>query len=133
MAGKVADERIALMAGEAELPRKNGELVFEEPWEGRVFGLAVAMSDERHFAWDEFRSRLIGEIAEADRCGAESTYYERWLAAFESLLVARGMVTPAELEARHAEYASGERDDDHDHDHGDHDHHHDHGEHHHHH
>jgi nitrile hydratase accessory protein len=114
------------MEGTAALPRSNGELVFEAPWEGRIFGLAVALSDRRVYDWDEFRSRLVDEIAAAEAQGVESTYYERWLAAFEKLLVARGLVTPDELDARAAEYASGERDDD-DHDEHDHDHDHNHG------
>ena len=39
-----ADRLIANMEGSAALPRKNGELVFEAPWEGRAFGIAVALS-----------------------------------------------------------------------------------------
>ena len=105
------------MDGPAALPRKNGELVFEAPWEGRAFGLAVAMSDQEQYAWDEFRQRLIAEISHAETGGARSTYYERWLAALESLLLDRGLVSRDELERRTAEYASGARhdhDDDHD-------------------
>ena len=33
------------MEGQAALPRKNGELVFDEPWQGRVFGMAVALHE----------------------------------------------------------------------------------------
>lgn len=118
MAHGRTNERIGDMDGPAALPRSNGELVFEAPWEGRIFGLAVALNDRRMYQWDDFRGRLIDEIAAADASGAESSYYERWLAAFEKLLLARGLVTQTELEERTAEYASGERDDeDHDHDH----------------
>ena len=116
------DDRVGLMEGEAALPRKNGELVFAAPWEGRAFGLAVALSDERCYGWDDFRARLVDEIAAAP----DDPYYERWLAALERVLVERGLVTPEELEQRTAEYASGERDDhDHEHDH-EHEHHHHH-------
>ena len=106
-----ADERVGLMDGPSALPRKNGELVFEAPWEGRAFGMAVALSDQRLYGWEEFRSRLISEIADADACAAESTYYERWLAALEALLTERGLVTAAELDARAGEYLSRERED----------------------
>jgi nitrile hydratase accessory protein len=103
--------------GSASVPRQNGEFVFEAPWEGRAFGIAVALSDRRVYDWDEFRSLLIDEIAAADASGDESTYYERWLAALERLLVARGLVNASELDERTADYASGNRDDDdHDHD-----------------
>jgi nitrile hydratase accessory protein len=115
--GTRADERVGLMDGPAALPRRNGEMVFEAPWEGRAFGMAVALSDRRLYAWDEFRARLIDQIAAADACGAGSTYYERWLAAFEALLTARGLITTAELDARAEEYLSGQRDDE-EHEHG---------------
>jgi nitrile hydratase accessory protein len=106
-----ADERVGLMDGPSALPRKNGELVFEAPWEGRAFGMAVALSDERLYRWDEFRARLIEEIATADAANARSTYYERWLAALERLLTRCGVITRAELDLRAAEYLSGQRED----------------------
>lgn len=113
------DRRVADMDGPSALPRKNGELVFGAAWEGRVFGLATAMHGARLFEWDEFRDRLIAEIAEADRAGGESAedlhapshYYERWLDAFERLLVERGLLSREELTARLAEFESGQRDD----------------------
>ena len=100
------------MEGDSALPRSNGELVFEAPWEGRAFGLAVALNEQQLYPWREFRDGLVAAIAADEEAGAGSTYYERWLATLESLLVQRGIVTPAELDARTAEYASGERDDD---------------------
>ena len=99
------DQRIARMAGESALPRKNGELVFSAPWEGRAFGLAVALSDGHHYAWDEFRDQLVAEIARAEANGDPSTYYERWVAALERVVLARNLITPAELDARAAELA----------------------------
>jgi nitrile hydratase accessory protein len=105
---------ISEMEGAAALPRKNGELVFEAPWEGRAFGLAVALNESGHYEWRAFRNQLVAQIADADANGAESSYYERWLASLEELLVAQGAVTRAELDARTREYGSGERDDDND-------------------
>ena len=100
------------LGGAAAVPRKNGELVFEAPWEGRAFGMAVAMSDRRLYPWGEFRDRLVREIAAADARDDPSSYYERWLASLESLAIAKGLVSREELDARTDEYASGERDDD---------------------
>src|SRR5579859_5180974 len=91
--------------GAAAVPRKNGELVFEAPWEGRAFGMAVAMSDGRLYPWHDFRDRLVHEIAAADARDAPSSYYERWLASLESLVLAKGFVSPEELDARTEEYA----------------------------
>jgi nitrile hydratase accessory protein len=105
------DRQIADMEGEAALPRKNGELVFSEAWEGRIFGMAVAMSEGRKFDWEDFRQQLIAEIASADDEQNDSTYYERWLAAFERLLDRHGLVRADELASRAAEFESGQRDD----------------------
>lgn len=99
--------------GAAAPPRRNGELVFQEPWEGRAFGLAVAMRDQGLVPWEAFRQRLIGAIAEADRhpTGEDRPgYYENWLAALERLLMDRGLVTAAEIENRAQQFAAGERD-----------------------
>jgi nitrile hydratase accessory protein len=112
-----ADRAISEMEGETALPRKNGELVFEEPWEGRAFGLAVALNESGFYEWRAFRDQLVDEIAKEDAAETGSTYYERWLASLEELLVARGLVTKSELDTRAHEYETGERDDEDDHDH----------------
>lgn len=112
-----ADREISNMEGDAALPRHNGELVFGAPWEGRAFGVAVTMSNDGLYEWGEFRHRLVEEIAAAERDGVASTYYERWVASLEKLAIAKGLVTAEEVDARTLEYASGERDDEDDHDH----------------
>jgi nitrile hydratase accessory protein len=117
------DPEVAQMEGIEALPRKNGELVFDALWEGRVFGMAVALNDQGTYAWREFRDELVERIATADAANEASTYYERFLEAFEKLALAKGLVTSEELDARTEEYASGARDDfEDDHDHHDHDH-----------
>lgn len=93
------------------LPRQNGELVFQAPWEGRAFGAAVALYDTGLYPWREFADRLIAEIAAEGAAGGPETYYERWVAALEQLLLDKGIITEEELEARTAEYASGQRED----------------------
>ena len=99
--------------GTAAPPRRNGELVFEEPWEGRAFGIALAVSDQGLFPWEAFRQQLIATVAKAD-CVPDAkdrpAYYENWLAALERLLVDSGLVTAAELESRARQFAAGERD-----------------------
>ena len=112
-----ADREISNMEGAAALPRDNGELIFEAPWEGRAFGIAVALNDQRVYEWREFRDELVEKIAADEAAAGQSPYYGRWLAAMEQVLLKRGLVTAEELDVRTAEYASGERDDDWDHDH----------------
>ena len=106
------DKQIANMAEGIALPRKNGELVFEAPWEGRAFGMAVALNENGEYDWSEFQNLLAAEIADAEQGHDSSTYYERWLASLEKLLLDKGMLEADELEVRTTEYASGERDDD---------------------
>jgi nitrile hydratase accessory protein len=102
------------MAGVEALPRSNGELVFEEPWQARAFGLAVGLVQEQGLDWEEFRRRLIDEIGawereHGDAPGDTYEYYERWLAALERLVLDTGMVSRAEIEAEilHASAADG--------------------------
>jgi nitrile hydratase accessory protein len=132
---EVADVSEAVAQTEG-LPRRNGELVFAAPWEARAFGVAVALCREQGLDWDEFRGRLIDEIGaweavhgtvEPATEDAAWSYYERWLAALERLVVERSLVTSDELEARTAEIAHATaHEHDHDHDHDRHHHHHHH-------
>ncbi len=93
-------------------PRRNGELVFREPWEGRAFGLAMALQEDGVFAWQAFRQQLIAAIGKADRLPAEERphYYENWLAALEQVLVHMSILTPREIEDRMRRFATGELD-----------------------
>jgi nitrile hydratase accessory protein len=101
------------------LPRRNGELVFEEPWESRAFGTALALAEGGTYEWATFRQSLIHEIGSWEQryAGLRSwRYYERWLAALESLLLERGIVSAEELNARiqvEAETAAHEHDHEH--------------------
>jgi nitrile hydratase accessory protein len=96
-------ERIAAdIDGPAAIPRRNGEPVFNEPWESRVFGVAVALCEQGLYEWDEFRERLIAEIGSADQRGDASTYYERFLAALERLMLDKGICLREEIDRRAA-------------------------------
>jgi cobaltochelatase CobN len=108
--GAVA-EAVAAMGGEAALPRKNGELVFEQPWHGRAFGMAVGLHEQGLFEWETFRQRLIARIAEAEQRPEPFEYYRCWLAALEDVLGALGVVEPVEAAERTYEFEFGERQD----------------------
>jgi nitrile hydratase accessory protein len=99
------DRTIANLDGTAALPRKNGELVFQAPWEGRAFGLAVVLNEKGAYRWNAFRTRLVEQIA-----SGRPAYYENWLSALEVLLVERGLITRDDLFRRTAEYRALERD-----------------------
>lgn len=97
-----ADETLS---GELAPPMANGEVVFEAPWQGRLFGMACAMAASGVFEWDEFRDRLIDEIAAWDRQpSGEFRYYDHFLAAFERLLEDKGLVSAAGVSRRLEDY-----------------------------
>jgi nitrile hydratase accessory protein len=77
------------------LPRDNGELVFETPWQARALAIAVALVDSLDLPWDTFRRRLMAEIAD----DPARSYYESWGRALESMVVALELTTPAALDA----------------------------------
>jgi nitrile hydratase accessory protein len=104
------DRLVAVMEGGAAPPRKNGELVFDEPWQGRAFGMAVALHEQGRYEWEEFRQALIAHIAAAEARGGPFVYYELWLATFEELLAKKGLVTPGEVEEATYQFEFGERD-----------------------
>jgi nitrile hydratase accessory protein len=118
------DRHISNMDEQVALPRKNGELIFEAPWEARAFGLAITLNEQGTYPWSDFSQGLSQEIATAEAAGDVSSYYERWLATLERLIIGRGLVTREELDSMLIEQA---RHDEHEHDHdGDHHHHHHH-------
>jgi nitrile hydratase accessory protein len=107
--------------GPAAPPRSNGELVFAEPWQGRAFGLTMALVDRGAISYDAFRERLIARIASWERThpeGNDFSYYSCWLAALEQELDDRQLVDPGDLAARSAEFAVRPAGHDHGHEHG---------------
>jgi nitrile hydratase len=100
----VSQRRVADMDGQAALPRQSGELVFQDPWEGIAFAMAVALCEGGLYLWSEFQDRLITAIAAADQQEAaiRPTYYECWLVAFEALVVGKGVLTKEQIDTRAA-------------------------------
>ena len=84
------DGQISEMGGSEALPRKNGELVFEMPWESRAFGLAVSLSDAGVVEWPEFREALVAAIKESERDKDGRSYYQQWLSALEKVALEKG-------------------------------------------
>jgi hypothetical protein len=66
------------------LPRRNGELAFDAPWQSTVFALAAAVVEHAFGGNREpFRQELIKAIAaEPGR-----PYWESWTAALEALVL----------------------------------------------
>lgn len=88
-------------------PRDDGAPIFAAPWEASAFALAVRLSGEGYFTWDEWAAALSEEIRAAQRDGDRDlgdTYYRHWLRALERLCRERGLVSQAEASDRRAEW-----------------------------
>lgn len=84
----------AALAEHAPLPRDNGELVFEAPWQGRALGMGVVVLERTGTPWAEFRRHLVTAIERRPLRldeSAATAYYAAWLDALESLLAERGL------------------------------------------
>jgi len=68
-----------------DLPRRNGELAFDAPWQSTVFALAAAVVEHAYGGDREpFRQQLIRAIT-AD---PHLPYWESWTVALETLVQA---------------------------------------------
>jgi nitrile hydratase accessory protein len=86
----------AAVGAAAPLPRDNGELVFEEPWQGRALGMGVVALERAGASWEDFRRHLVAAIAASpprDGESAATAYYAAWLDALEALLAERGLLS----------------------------------------
>jgi nitrile hydratase accessory protein len=92
---EIVRPEVRRMTGEAALPRENGELVFDAPWQGRVLGMALALVEQHELDWDDFRRRLIAAI-DAD---PTRPYYESWTAALTDLVIDLGVAGTDEVDA----------------------------------
>jgi nitrile hydratase accessory protein len=96
-----------------QIPRREGELSFREPWEVRTLGLVVQMHEAGHFAWSEFQAALIEVIGEWEAMADDErppwSYYACWQQAAERLVARSDFVTPDEFDQRAEEFLSGKR------------------------
>ena len=82
-------------------PMANGEVIFEAPWQSRIFGMAVALSEQGMFAWSDFQASLIEAVAEwenANPDGADYPYFEVFQTALLNLLVVGGSLSEADVD-----------------------------------
>jgi nitrile hydratase accessory protein len=67
--------------------------------------MTLALHERGVFTWTEWASTLAAEIKRAKAAGDPddgSTYYRHWLSAIERLVVDKGVIAPAHLDARRA-------------------------------
>lgn len=85
------------MHGFGRVEREANEPVFHAPWEGVIFSIVRAARAQGIYNIDESR-RGIEQLPPGRYL--TSSYYARWIAATENLLVEKGVLSRDELEAR---------------------------------
>jgi nitrile hydratase accessory protein len=92
---ELVDAHVRAMPGIVALPRVNGDLAFEAPWQSRAFGTAIAVVRTLDLDWDTFRQHLIAAVEhEPDRA-----YYDSWVIALEHLLIDQGLISDSDLDS----------------------------------
>jgi nitrile hydratase accessory protein len=96
-------------------PMVNGELQFDAPWQGRIFGMARSLCEAGLYTWDEFRERLIAQLDGVVTTGEDFAYYDHFQQALEQLLASKGVVANELLAARTEAFAKRPHGHDHSH------------------
>ncbi|TPK59138.1 nitrile hydratase accessory protein [Mesorhizobium sp. B2-4-19] len=100
------DEDAALRRlAEAGLPHDGEEgPLFPCAWHARVFGLIIALVENKQVAWGTFQARLVSHLREhLSETVAHSNqainqhYFDSWLGAAQETLVAEGFLADDEL------------------------------------
>ncbi len=92
------------MQGYGPIDIEQNEPVFHDDWEKRMFALFLAVFAGGHYNIDQFR-HSIERMDPADYL--RTTYYEHWMSSMQRMLVEKGLVTEAEINARMADLAKG--------------------------
>ena len=100
------------LEGDLEPPMANGEVLFDAPWQGRVFGMARVLAERGYYSWDEFRAHLIRQIGAWDRSNPaddptlDYAYYDHFLTALQGVLAEKGMLDPTAVDGRFRDLAA---------------------------
>ena len=74
--------------------------VFAEPWQAQAFAMVVQLHEKGAFTWPQWAQALSQTIAQArtDGDGDDgSAYYQHWVDALESVVLAQGLGTPQQI------------------------------------
>ena len=73
--------------------------VFAEPWEAQAFAMVVKLHEGGVFTWSEWTEVLDHELQSSGK-----SYYESWLAALETIVESKGLMSGAERLRRVADW-----------------------------
>ena len=101
------------LPGTISPPMANGEVVFEAPWQSRIFGMARVLCEQGQFEWDEFRQCLIARIESWEKscvdkqdAGTETNYqyFDHFFFALTDLISQKGICSTEELRQKSTEF-----------------------------
>ena len=96
--------QIALLRARSLPACADGDMVFKEPWEAKAFAIVVTLSQAGCFTWSEWVDCFSEQVTRATQVeadgGVPKTYYEQWVDATESILIAKGVTSPEQLVAK---------------------------------
>jgi nitrile hydratase accessory protein len=101
MAGK------PLVPDELGVPWTGGEPVFAAPWQAEAFAIVVGLHQRGVFTWNEWVRTLSEEIASHPAAPGEDAndiYYRRFLAALETIVAKKGLLSPSRMLQRKEEW-----------------------------
>jgi nitrile hydratase accessory protein len=98
-------EELFKLDGNTTPPTANGEIIFDAPWQSRVFGMAHSLCQSGHYEWDEFRTYLIEDIEnwEQQHFGEQRghyPYFDLFLESLTRLLNDKAIVPRSEVQSR---------------------------------
>lgn len=70
-------------------PTKDGEPVFDAPWQAKTFAMAVKLNETGVFSWTEWADALSVNIAEFEKhsqINNSDDYYKLWQNTLENLV-----------------------------------------------
>jgi nitrile hydratase accessory protein len=93
----VADEALQTLPS---IPRGREGPVFPAPWAARAFAFTLSLHERGVFSWREWSEALGAALAQGvhEEEDDPETYWRCWLAAMETLLVAKRVTAPGDLD-----------------------------------
>jgi nitrile hydratase accessory protein len=82
------------------VPRSTDENdpVFQSPWEAHAFAIVHQLAEDKHYSWSEWTAQFAAIIGDAERQSpGDTTYYESWVHACETLLASKGLLNEEEI------------------------------------
>ncbi len=82
------------------IPLRDGEPVFEEPWQAQAFAMAVALNEQGMFEWTNWAEAFGANIASAP----DTPYWSHWMTTLEGFLARHSIASAEQIEKRTQEW-----------------------------